>query len=138
MSDYKIIKEGVAQPAIPPPPPRASDRMPTPPYKHTVTVIDGPIRITPLDAEGNPSGPSVTFTDRVRVEEWSTEPHTPAPTTWYLLRCLVCEPSLDMPFTSAEERGRWSAAHSAGTGHNQWRVWNEYAPHIEPERFDVV
>lgn len=43
---------------------------------------------------------------------------------WYVLVCLVCDPDSDapMPFGSAEERGKWAAAHKVGTGHEHWLV----------------
>lgn len=53
------------------------------------------------------------------------------PRTWYLLWCLECAPPDDlgnarigceMPFPSAEDRGRWAGQHTRGTGHDQWHV----------------
>lgn len=42
----------------------------------------------------------------------------------FLLWCRECTPvpELDnaLPFTSMAERGRWAAAHRAGTGHDKW------------------
>ena len=46
-------------------------------------------------------------------------------TDWYLLVCLLCEPRLTIPFLSAEERGKWAAAHRDGTGHDRWQVTEE-------------
>lgn len=46
---------------------------------------------------------------------------------FYLLLCLDCEPLLPMPFYSQRERGEWASGHTAGTGHEQWRVWQEPA-----------
>ena len=42
--------------------------------------------------------------------------------TWYMLVCLECDQdmNLPMPFASAEERGKWCAAHRKGTGHDRW------------------
>jgi hypothetical protein len=44
--------------------------------------------------------------------------------TFYVLVCLMCDPDAEgpIPFPSAEERGRWAAAHTAGTGHEKWIV----------------
>lgn len=41
---------------------------------------------------------------------------------WFLVACLDCSPLLEMPFTSAAERGRWAAQHKASTGHGDWLV----------------
>lgn len=121
-------------------------------YVHNVILMDGPIRVTPLDVDGNPCGPPVTITDRCQVESWRADRGEPdgslritpfdadgspcGPSTiltnqppigqdrrtWYVLWCLDCGGDVDMPFTSAEERGRWAAAHTRGTGHDRWRV----------------
>lgn len=50
--------------------------------------------------------------------------------TFYLLACLECAPDhadepVVMPFGSAEERGKWAAAHRDGTGHDRWLVTEE-------------
>jgi hypothetical protein len=54
--------------------------------------------------------------------------------TFYLLACRACEENsgvtdpkewLIMPFGSAEERGKWAAAHSLGTGHDNWWVHDQ-------------
>jgi hypothetical protein len=48
---------------------------------------------------------------------------------FYLLLCIPCadpELLLPMPFGSAGERGKWAAAHTAGTGHNEWIVKDEH------------
>lgn len=47
------------------------------------------------------------------------------PERTYLLLCLLCEPPLPMPFGSAEERGKWAAAHRDGAGHDRWCTWDE-------------
>lgn len=45
------------------------------------------------------------------------------PETFYLLVCRDCgNGELVMPFGSAEERGKWAAAHTRATGHDQWWV----------------
>lgn len=46
---------------------------------------------------------------------------------FYLLSCVVCDGDrpLPMPFGSPAERGKWAAEHNAGTGHDEWRVWDE-------------
>jgi hypothetical protein len=43
---------------------------------------------------------------------------------WFLLWCRECDPDLDseMPFESAEARGRWAGAHTRGAGHDRWLV----------------
>lgn len=43
---------------------------------------------------------------------------------WYVLVCRVCSPNLNLPipFKSAEDRGKWAAVHTRGTGHNSWLV----------------
>lgn len=41
---------------------------------------------------------------------------------FYVLVCRECRPVLPIPFESAEERGRWAAEHTRGTGHDQWFV----------------
>lgn len=53
-----------------------------------------------------------------------------AGTKWYLLWCRECDPELDtpMPFPSAEDRGRWAAAHTRGTGHARWLVIDKARP----------
>lgn len=56
--------------------------------------------------------------------------------TFHLLACLLCEPPLPVPFSSAAERGKWAAAHRDGAGHDTWRVWDEttdYASHTPKE-----
>lgn len=50
--------------------------------------------------------------------------------TFYLLVCLECAPDQSekaraIPFGSAEERGKWAAAHRDGTGHDRWLVTEE-------------
>ncbi len=44
----------------------------------------------------------------------------------YVLFCRECDEGfpkpLPMPFESAEDRGRWAAAHTKGTGHAKWFV----------------
>lgn len=46
--------------------------------------------------------------------------------TFYLLVCRACgDGDLTLPFGSAEERGKWAAAHTKGTGHDVWRVWDK-------------
>lgn len=50
------------------------------------------------------------------------------PEVFYLLVCLECgdpERPLPIPFGSPAERGKWAAAHTRGTGHDNWRVWDE-------------
>lgn len=44
--------------------------------------------------------------------------------TFHVLICKECSPDgdLQMPFTSQEERGRWAAEHTRGTGHDSWFV----------------
>lgn len=42
---------------------------------------------------------------------------------FYLLICRECgDGDLVMPFDSPAERGKWAAAHTAGTGHQRWFV----------------
>ena len=48
---------------------------------------------------------------------------------WFLLVCRECWPEAthesvvgEMPFVSAEERGRWADEHKRGTGHDRWIV----------------
>lgn len=47
---------------------------------------------------------------------------------FYVLVCRECgggEDALPMPFASAADRGRWAAAHTAGTGHDTWWVHDQ-------------
>ena len=47
---------------------------------------------------------------------------------FYLLLCIPCTETsrpLPQPFSSAKERGEWASGHTAGTGHAEWRVWEE-------------
>ena len=51
--------------------------------------------------------------------------------TYYVLVCRDCgdgDDALPMPFGSAEERGKWAAAHTRGTGHNRWFVTDQKVP----------
>ena len=44
---------------------------------------------------------------------------------FYALVCRLCgdpKKPLPMPFESPAERGKWAAAHTAGTGHDSWFV----------------
>ena len=44
---------------------------------------------------------------------------------FYVLICRLCgdpDKPLPMPFESPAERGKWAAAHTAGTGHDSWFV----------------
>lgn len=41
---------------------------------------------------------------------------------WFVLFCRICTPLLPMPFETAEERGKWAAGHTKGTGHDSWFV----------------
>lgn len=43
---------------------------------------------------------------------------------FYMLACLPCG-GLPIPFDSQAERGGWAAGHTAGTGHDTWRVWTD-------------
>lgn len=59
----------------------------------------------------------------------------------YLLVCRECEPdqapgAAVIPFGSAEERGKWAAAHTRGTGHQTWWVHDQPAKPIDrgPEK----
>lgn len=48
--------------------------------------------------------------------------------TFYMLACLECgdiDKPLAMPFKSQEARGKWASEHTAGTGHDRWRVTTE-------------
>jgi hypothetical protein len=51
--------------------------------------------------------------------------------TYYLLVCRRCKVGGDatygavMPFGSAEARGKWAAAHTRGTGHDEWWVHDD-------------
>lgn len=40
--------------------------------------------------------------------------------TAYVLLCRVCGGDNPIPFPNPEERGRWAAEHTAGTGHDRW------------------
>lgn len=62
---------------------------------------------------------------RVRNGQAVGSPMTAHLGPFFLLICRQCEPEIPMPFASAEERGRWAGAHTRGTGHDQWRVWEE-------------
>ena len=47
--------------------------------------------------------------------------------TFYVLICRKCSEgqaltASPIPFGSAEERGKWAAAHTKGTGHDSWIV----------------
>jgi hypothetical protein len=47
---------------------------------------------------------------------------------FYLLVCRECgdgDDALVMPFESAEARGKWAAAHTRGTGHDRWFVYDQ-------------
>jgi len=42
---------------------------------------------------------------------------------FYVLVCRECgdgDDAVAMPFSSPEERGKWAAAHTRGTGHDRW------------------
>jgi hypothetical protein len=42
---------------------------------------------------------------------------------WYLLICRECgDGDIILPFGSAEDRGKWAAEHTRGTGHDTWWV----------------
>ena len=41
----------------------------------------------------------------------------------YVLVCRGCD-DLELPFPSAQERGRWAAEPRAATGHHDWRVFD--------------
>lgn len=43
----------------------------------------------------------------------------------YVLVCRACDPLSPIPFATPEERGRWAAEHTAGTGHEAWTVWED-------------
>jgi hypothetical protein len=48
--------------------------------------------------------------------------------TFYMLFCRACDGGglpLPLPFPSAEARGQWAAAHTQGTGHDSWLVFEQ-------------
>lgn len=57
---------------------------------------------------------------------------------WFVLFCRECDPDTPIPFETAEARGRWASAHTAGTGHDRWLVTEEpreaeaSSPHARP------
>lgn len=74
-----------------------------------------------LDPTATP-GPGCTSPAVVASDEVSR--------TVYVLVCRECQPPLPMPFTSAEERGKWASLHTKGTGHDLWLVRDE--PMVRP------
>jgi len=43
---------------------------------------------------------------------------------FYVAVCRECGDDLEMPFTSARDRGKWCAAHRDGVGHDQWLIFD--------------
>jgi len=46
---------------------------------------------------------------------------------WYIAVCLTCDPdrTSPTPFRSLRERGRWCTAHTKGTGHFNWMIFDQ-------------
>lgn len=68
---------------------------------------------------------------QAELRDWLGLPALPVerdqPERWYVIVCRACWPEAtlgnlrgEMPFRTAEERGRWAAAHREGTGHDSW------------------
>ena len=43
---------------------------------------------------------------------------------FYVAVCRDCGDDLEMPFTSARDRGKWCAAHRDGVGHDSWLIFD--------------
>lgn len=46
-------------------------------------------------------------------------------TDYYMLVCKPCGDDTQLPFTSAERRGKWAKEHTKATGHDEWIVFDE-------------
>ena len=95
--------------------------------EHLADLADGQPKYVRL-VTGTPR-PAVTLASMIEREI------TEEGAVFYLLVCRECgNGDLVMPFSGQEERGKWAAAHTRGTGHNHWLVTDTRALEAEAAR----
>jgi hypothetical protein len=108
-----------------------ADQMPPEWAERLLDNLLGPVGQGPLACRlvtGTPR-PAVTLASMIEHEI------TEEGAVFYLLACRECgNGDLVMPFSGQEERGKWAAAHTRGTGHNHWLVTDTRALEAEAAR----